>query len=200
MQNRKIDLDFIEIGTSDFDNLIEKAEDTERGISIEVIKVYFDKLPTKKNVKKINCAVSNKNGELISYWISPEDIKTHLLPNWIRGCGTINHQHPLILKELSSRNLLHIYKTSKCEVITWKTLIERENINSVKFLKIDAEGSDYSILESILENNVSVLPEKIQFENKDFTDNLRLINIICKFLYLNYSMKNLDNYNIILER
>jgi FkbM family methyltransferase len=200
MQNKKIDLDFVEIGTSDFDNLISMADDTTCGISIEVIKVYFDKLPTKKNVKKINCAVSNKDGELTSYWVSPEDIEIHSLPNWIRGCGTINHQHPLILNELNNRNLLHIYKSAKCEVISWKTLIERENINSVKFLKIDAEGSDYSILESILKNNASVLPEKIQFENKDFMDNVRMLNIISEFLDMNYSMKNVDNYNIILER
>lgn len=200
MQDKKIDLDFIEIGTSDFDNLIQNADDTTYGISIEVIKVYFDNLPTKKNVKKINCAISNRDGELTSYWISPEDIETHSLPNWIRGCGTINHQHPLILNELNNRNLLHIYKSSKCEVISWKTLIERENVNSVKFLKIDAEGSDYSILESILKNNASVLPEKIQFENKDFTDNIRMLNIISQFLDMNYSMKNVDSYNIILER
>lgn len=197
---KKVDFDFIEIGTSDFDNLIEESDEFTFGISIEPIKIYFDRLPNRKNVVKINCAVSNREGEFISYWVSPDDIEKYSLPNWIRGCGSINREHPLVLDELNKRNLLEIYKSSKCKVINWKTLVETQNINSVKFLKIDAEGSDYDILESILEHDNNIFPDKIQFENKDFIDNERLEYIKHKFLSINYTIKNLDSYNIILEK
>ena len=50
--------DFIEIGTSDYDTLIQQCGDDEIGLSIEVVKSYIDRLPEKKNVKKINCGIS----------------------------------------------------------------------------------------------------------------------------------------------
>ena len=42
---------FIEIGTADFDTVIEHATDNIVGLTIEPIKYYIDKLPLKKNVK-----------------------------------------------------------------------------------------------------------------------------------------------------
>ena len=45
--------DFIEVGTSDFDTLIQDATDNCIGLCIEPIKFYLDRLPNKPNVKKI---------------------------------------------------------------------------------------------------------------------------------------------------
>ena len=52
-----MDIDFIEIGTSNFDTLIEKvpddiASDAIIGYSIDILQTYLDDLPTKKNVVK----------------------------------------------------------------------------------------------------------------------------------------------------
>lgn len=52
-----IDIDFLEIGTSDVETLIESCDEDSFGISIEPLKYYLDKLPDKKNVKKLNLAV-----------------------------------------------------------------------------------------------------------------------------------------------
>ena len=49
--------DFIEIGTSDFDTLIEDASESTRGISIEPIKYYLDRLPNKENVIDAVCEI-----------------------------------------------------------------------------------------------------------------------------------------------
>jgi hypothetical protein len=38
--------DFVEIGTSDFDTLIQKAGDTDIGISIDPIDEYLERLPS----------------------------------------------------------------------------------------------------------------------------------------------------------
>ena len=45
-------LDFLEIGTADFDTEIEKADNNTRGFSIEPLKIYLDKLPEKSLCKK----------------------------------------------------------------------------------------------------------------------------------------------------
>ena len=70
--------DFIEIGTSDFDTLIESSDDNMVGLSIEPIKYYLDRLPNKKNVKKIQLAVSDVDGDIDIYYIPDEKIKEHV--------------------------------------------------------------------------------------------------------------------------
>ena len=61
---------FIEIGTSDFRTL---ATDTEKtGISIEPVKEYFDNLPTREGLIKINAAVSDVSGEGQMYYCDPD--------------------------------------------------------------------------------------------------------------------------------
>ena len=47
-------LDFLEIGTADFDTEIEKSDNNTRGFSIEPLKIYLDKLPEKSLCKKFN--------------------------------------------------------------------------------------------------------------------------------------------------
>ena len=55
-------LDFIEIGTSDYDTILESCYDFQKGISIEPLKFYLDNRPNRSNVVKINGAlVSDKN-------------------------------------------------------------------------------------------------------------------------------------------
>ena len=50
-------LDFIEIGTADFNTIIEECDSASHGMSIEPITKYLNNLPDKPNVKKINCAI-----------------------------------------------------------------------------------------------------------------------------------------------
>jgi autotransporter strand-loop-strand O-heptosyltransferase len=85
--------DFIEIGTSDFDTLIETSNDDTIGISIEPIKHYLDRLPNKKNIIKVNAACSDSNENLKIYYISVEDIQKYNLPYWVRGCNSVNKPH-----------------------------------------------------------------------------------------------------------
>ena len=88
-------LDFIEIGTSDFDTEIQK-KDNKIGISIDAVKYYIDKLPNKTGCTKINNGISNFNGEIIINYVSIENIKKYKLPIWVRGCNSVNHYHPLL--------------------------------------------------------------------------------------------------------
>ena len=77
-------LDFLEIGTSDFDTEIEKSDNECIGMSIEPIKYYLDKLPEKNNVLKINCAISDKEGECEIYYVNSENINKYNIPWYIQ--------------------------------------------------------------------------------------------------------------------
>lgn len=160
--------DFIEIGTSDFNTIIQK-ENPGIGLSVEPLKIYLDALPDKESVVKVNCAITDFDGVVDVYWIDPQDIKTYNLPNWLRGCNSIIKPHPTAVMELSSRNLSSIYKKTTCETMTWETLVNKYNVTSIDYLKIDTEGHDCVILESILKSNVKVLPKEIFFENNGLT-------------------------------
>jgi FkbM family methyltransferase len=144
--------DFIEIGTSDFDTEIQK-NDSKSGISIEPIKYYLDKLPNKKNCIKLNIGVSNYNGKCIVNYLSEETIKKYNLPDWVRGCNSINSYH-ITVSNLCREKFIDIEKISEkdeVEVSTVYQIMSKFDVNSVYFLKIDTEGHDTIILKKLYE-------------------------------------------------
>lgn len=160
-------LDYIEIGTSDFDTLLETTD--LHGISIEPLSIYLDKLPNKDNNIKLNMAVSDFDGECEVFFIPPEDIKKYNLPSWLKGCNSILEPHPSALQVLNEVGLVDLYQQKKIEVITWDTLIRTRNIIGVDYLKIDTEGHDSVIIKSILNSSTNLLPKKIKFETNILT-------------------------------
>ena len=148
--------DFIEIGTADFDTLIETADDSVTGLSIEPIKFYLDRLPNKEGVKKINCAIGDVDKDTHVYWVPPDKIDEYGLPEWVRGCGSVDNPHVLISED--------VQEPLPIRMITWDRLIDDYDIGSVEYLKIDAEGYDFNIIEQILESPKKILPNKIKFE------------------------------------
>jgi dTDP-glucose 4,6-dehydratase len=159
---------FIEIGTSDFDTLIQSTSN-QIGLSIDPIQLYLDRLPNNPYVIKVNAAISFKDGFTNAFWVNPEDITKYNLSWYLKGCNSIYEPHPLTLKEIQDKNLEHLMNKIKVEILTWKTLVKRYNIEIVDFLKIDAEGHDTIIVNDILDNNSGVLPKKIQFEANALT-------------------------------
>tara|TARA_R110001592_G_scaffold897_8_gene4661 strand:- start:2834 stop:3505 length:672 start_codon:yes stop_codon:yes gene_type:complete len=190
-----MEYDFIEIGTSDFNTLIENADDNTRGLSIEPIQTYLDNLPNKKNVKKICLGISNCNKMDKIFYVKPENITKYNFPNWLRGCNSISKPHPShfllnltinnfrnkspkILKRPESYNFelnkngKAIVESQDIEIIDTKELIKRYNIEKVKYLKLDTEGHDCVILLDYIKNcilNPSLFPNKILFENNRLT-------------------------------
>ena len=160
-------LDYIEIGTSDFDTLLQSTDLT--GFSIEPLKIYLDRLPNKSNNTKLNIAISDFNGKCDVYFVSPDDIEKFNLPDWIRGCNSIIHPHQSASKVLEELGLSEIYQKSSVDVMTWDTLIRSKNIIGVDYLKIDTEGHDCVIIKSILDSETNLLPKKIKFETNILT-------------------------------
>jgi hypothetical protein len=180
---------FIEIGTSDFNTLLE-SDNPGIGLSIEPLKIYLDRLPDKEGVTKVNCAISDFDGEIDIYWIDPQDIATYNLPSWLKGCNSIIRPHPTAEAELKVRGISHLYKVSVCEVLSWKTFVKRFNVESVDDLKIDTEGHDCVILEAILSSPVKILPKTILFENNVLTSFESTQQVLNKLIDVGYEVVN----------
>jgi FkbM family methyltransferase len=189
---------FIEIGTSDFSTLIEETS-SGTGLSFEPLSIYLENLPNRENVIKSNCAVSNKDGYTDVYWIHPDDIKKYDLPDWLRGCNSIFEPHPTAVTELSIRNLMSIYKKDRCEIISWDTLIKKYSVDSIDYLKIDTEGHDHIILDSMLSSSANILPIKILFESNILTSDQNTENILNKLTQRGYSIIERTPYDILIE-
>ena len=190
--------DFIEIGTSDFDTLLERST-TEIGISIEPLKVYLDNLPDRDTVIKLNCAMSDKDGVADVYWIDPSDIESYDLPLWLKGCNSIIDPHPSAVKELKDKNLEHIYKKTECKCLTWNSIVDIYDIKYVEYLKIDTEGHDCFIINNILDSNV-ILPKKILFENNILSDENFVIATLERLEKYGYTVKNHGDFDILVEK
>ena len=195
-----IDYDFIEIGTSDFDTLIQKSTD-EVGISIEPIKYYLDRLPDKENVKKIHCAVSfddvEKDGQI--YYVKDQDIISNGLPDWIRGCNSLNkyhYQHEL----LNIKELVNIENVK--EIPISKILIDN-NVRGIKQLKIDTEGGDCFILKNLkryLKTKSNIFyPKEIIFESNELSDPNLVNSTIKEYEELGYKLRYSDGYNTCMD-
>ncbi len=184
-------LDFLEIGTSDFDTLIQKADDTTVGISVEPLAVYLDKLPNKKNCIKINCAVSNYDGFMNIYYVDPKKIDELKLPWWVKGCNSVGDYHPSVVTHLKSLGLNHeeIITIEKVKVLTMESLFNNNNIGQVKFLKIDTEGHDCVILNSYLDfchDKPHLLANTIIFESNILSNSKDVDDIIDRFKDFGY--------------
>jgi len=195
--------DFIEIGTSDFETLLEKCGD-ETGLSIEPISEYLDALPNKPNVKKINAAVSNKIGELLINYIRPQDIIKYGLPDFVKGCNSINSFHPTIVNLLLQNNLsLSLITSKKVRVIDWSTLVRENNIKGCKYLKTDTEGHDCVILNNLIDycenGNQEKFPKKITFES-NILSNSADIDLLLERFYKNGYTLVYRNHDTCVER
>lgn len=174
-------MDFIEIGTSDFDTEIQK-NDYRVGLSVDAVEYYINKLPNKAGCIKINNGISNFNGEITINYVSVENIEKYKLPHWVKGCNSVNHYHPTVSKLLLDKNvqIKDIATSYKVPCKTLLFLLTEYNVQGFYLLKIDTEGHDHIILEHFLKNNKSnnLLPHKIIFESNILTDKKDVSNII----------------------
>jgi FkbM family methyltransferase len=191
--------DFIEIGTSDFQTLLQTTE-VQIGLSIDPIKLYLNNLPNNSHVIKVNCAISDRNGIADVFWLDPKDIEEYNLPWYLRGCNSIIKPHKTTMMELEERNLEFLLKQTTCEMITWKTLVERYDVNELDVLKIDTEGHDCVIINDIIDNDGGVLPKKIFFEGNQLTNPEFIRKTISRLEKLGYTLIYRDDSDITLER
>jgi len=166
-----MNLDFLEIGTSNFRTLIQSANDTTYGMSVEPLSEYLNQLPNPKNVIKVNCAVSftNDESDIEIYYIPEHIIRKENLPEWLKGCNCLSTYH-VKHKELGVEKFVKIQKVKQIPI---SKLLTDYKIVEINHLKIDTEGGDCYILNNLhlylKDKPKNFLPKKITFETNDLT-------------------------------
>lgn len=192
--------DFIEIGTSNFDTLIEAADDTTVGLSIEPIRYYLDQLPDRACVKKLDVAVSrnNKWGSMLVYYVPERVIRARGLPDWLRGCNSVGDYHPKHI-ELAVRDLVQI---DEVEIVPIGEIFNIHSVTELDYLKIDTEGSDCEIMQHLhdflITEPVSRYPKKILFESNELANQQQVEYVKTDFISLGYRVTK-SGYDTVLE-
>lgn len=167
-----LDLDFVEIGTSNFETLIQLASDESKGLSVEGLKMYQDQLPDKPHVQKVNAAISNPQDGVSTikfYYIHPDDVKKHRLPPWLVGCNAAGKPQTEAARILKNRKLEELMRVDEVPVFSFAQLVEKYNVRSIGYLKVDVEGHEPIIFRSMIEKckeTPSLWPRVLKFEHK----------------------------------
>ena len=161
--------DFVEIGTSDFNTLIQKAGPTTVGLSVEPLVDYLSRLPDKPHVTKVNAAVSDRSGHMDIYYV-PDDVRQEYgLPSWMKGTNKIGAPHPTVMRYLAKHGLpASLMQRRRVPVLSVEGLFRRYGVGSLDYLKIDTEGHDAVILGAYLdmvERRPGLRAERILFES-----------------------------------
>ena len=185
--------DFIEIGTSDFDTEIERAREFDRGISIDPIIHYLNKLPNKKYVNKVLCGISDRNTWGKCYYISEENIQKYNLPWWIRGCNQLFDYHTTAKNIIIERelNLDTVFDTVEIPIYSISTLLDMYQVSSINYLKIDTEGHDITILKNYInkiQRNSGIIAKQLLFESNTLSDRLSIDNMIEQLYSFGYRL------------
>lgn len=196
MNEEFIDYDFIEIGTCDFDTLVEKSEESAVGICVEPIIDYLDNLPYRRNVKKINKAISfdNQEGYVDFYYIPEHVLLENKLNLGLKGCNSVNGYHPHHLK----KKITHLVKIHRVEQIKIETLLQENHVRKIRHLKIDTEGGDCFILKNLydylkIRDNI-FYPEKITFETNMLTEYHTIENTIDLYSTIGYKVLSKNDF------
>lgn len=182
-----MNLDYLEIGTSDFDTLVQQLDSL--GMSVEPIKYYLNRLPDKENNTKVNCAISpdDTEGEIEIYYIPEKTIQKHNLPAYVKGQNRIGDYHPGHKKDHLEQ---HVIKES-VKLMSIKTLIESYNIQSIRYLKTDTEGLDCKILTCLynyIHDKTELHPKEILFESNSLTKPEDVQSVIELYKNIGYSL------------
>lgn len=195
--------DFIEIGTSDFDTLIETACPYTKGISIDPIQSYLDNLPSPLNILKLPLAISDQDGETELYYIPEEDIKKYNLKWWVRGSNSIGKPHNFTLKDMGEEAYNKLVRIEKIPTLSLSTLFSKYEVKKLRYFKIDTEGHDHIILKEYLElckTNPSLLADIIHFEYHKEVSNITVLDELIQG-FKGYTIeKNLDKSEVKLYK
>lgn len=144
---------FIEIGTCDFDTVVESATDDQVGLCVEPVFHYLNKLRVRPNVHRVLAAVSDKNGFIDCYYVPEEIVQRYNMHTWIKGCTSVGNYHPTTVNYLAACGLTPEMCFTKVSIpcYTVPTLFGMYQVDSCDYLKIDTEGHDCVILKSYIQ-------------------------------------------------
>ncbi len=206
-------LNFLEVGTSNFNTIIGDCPDDYMGISIEPLKFYLDDLPSKPHVKKLAVAlVPEPISHIDIYYIHPEKINNpeNKIHGFMKGCNSVSkpHEFHLSYNENSTgwveegtviRNLVEegLVSTDKVLALTFEQVMKIYNIDYIDYIKLDTEGLDADLIQSMLdyyEKTKLNLPKTFEFETNRHNNKESLNNLANRLISLNYQLQIGDSY------
>lgn len=192
-------LNFLEIGTSSFDTLLQVADEHTRGMSVEPIKHYLDSLPDKANVLKVNCAIKAKSRDdkCYVYYVPEDTINQKKLPSFLKGCNSINSYH----LQHTALGITDLVCKDEITQMSIGELIEAYGITKIDFLKIDTEGGDCYILDdlyNLLVDNKFTCPNMIEFESNELSDHAHVDKVVANYTSIGYSLKHRGSDTVLV--
>jgi len=163
-----IHYDFVEVGTSDFNTLLQQTGPAARGLSVDPMRVHLQSLPDRYLKTKVHAAIGEASGVETFFYVDPADISSFKLPWWLKGCTMVGKPHPVTMSELSKRGLERLMKNHTVQMVTLKGLLHSYCARSVGYLKVDTEGFDTTIMHSFLEvldQGLIAPPQQIRYES-----------------------------------
>lgn len=144
--------DYVDIGTCDFDVADGIFSADKNYLLVEPMSEYLDRLPSGENIQKENSACSNACGNFEIFYV-PESVILELnLPSWMKGCNTVNKPHQVVSNYLMSCGIeTSVIQSKTINVISFKELVKKYDIEHITNLKIDTEGHDHIILKEVVD-------------------------------------------------
>ena len=151
---RDRDFDFVEIGTSNFETLLQESGNEAMGLSVDALSLYLDQLPWRTNVQKVHAAIVDEAQrdalEPRVFYIDPSDIKRYRLEWWLKGCNKVGKPHPKAMHSLQTRQLDHLMRNASVAMMTFADLCRVHRVRSIGVLKVDVEGFEANVLRNMM--------------------------------------------------
>ena len=137
-------------------------------------------------------AISNKEGETAIHYINPEYIIGEE-QQWLKELVVYQEQQgPLSLEQNKKLYTFQNYLKQNVKTFTLNQICDKYNIKEIDYLKIDTEGHDLIVLQSINLEKINVKMIKIEHKHLNKDD---IINHLKQHNYLYYLEQN-DIYAI----
>ena len=135
------------------------------------------------------------------YYVKKDSIPK-LGKHWASQIGSFDKNHILNHKSKRFDIKENDIQITQVKFITFQDLIEKYSINSINKLQIDVEGAEYKIMNSINYNIINIKNIFFEFKHFDgtFTEGNKLKEIKDKLILNGYSLKQVDNENILASK
>ena len=172
---------FVEVGSCDFDTCEQLIKNGWKGLVIEPVKVYFDKLPKYDSIIYENIAIDSTNGQSVIHYINPKYITEN--NKWEKGISSsLSSGGPLSLP--NNQHIKRYQNPTKQEVYTYtlNQICEKHNIKNIDFLKIDTEGHEFEVLKGMGQSIKNIKYILVEFHNDE--------------IYLSYNPRKIHSHLI----
>lgn len=155
---------FVEVGSCNFDTCQQLIDNGWDGLVIEPVKYYFDKLPKVPRIHYENVAVDSQAGSSHIHYIDPQLVSEQ----WERGISSLQGSTgPLSLAQNCGIDRFANALRQPVDVVTLNSLCTKYDIEKIDFLKVDTEGADLRVLQSLDLSRVDVRFIKVEHKHCD---------------------------------